>query len=102
MEVLQQIDPNLAIWLTIGCGLLCVVAIILAFLLQFIGLGLELIFHTMEFVGGIIAGGPMAWCGCLVFLGGCGFCGLMTWVIAVIIPQCGTPEALNLCRLLGY
>ena len=101
MDFLQQIDPNLIIWLTVGCGLLCVVGGVIFVVLQILGFGFEILFHVLEFFGQILAGGPIAWCGCFVFVFGCGACGLLTWALATALPNCGTAEALNICRLLG-
>jgi hypothetical protein len=57
MDFLQQIDPKYVIWLTVGCSLLCVVGVILSFVMQFLGFGLEIIFLALQFVGHIITGG---------------------------------------------
>lgn len=101
-QIFQQIDPALALWITVGCGLLCVVGFVLMSVLQFVGAGLEIVFSVFEFAGQIATGGPIAWCGCLVMMFGCAGCGGFIWIFYTVIPNCGTPQQLNLCRLLGY
>jgi len=101
MEFLQSIDPHTAILITVGCALLCLVAVVGFVLIQFVGFGFDIIFGVLGFLGDIIAGGPIAWCGCLVMIFGSGICGLITFAFASVLPNCGTPDAVNLCRFLG-
>lgn len=101
MDFLQQIGPNLVIWLVVGCGLLCVGGVVLFVVLQFLGFGFDILFTALSIVGNVLTGGPIAWCGCMVFICGFGVCAIVTWALVEVVPNCGTSEALNVCRFLG-
>ena len=100
-EILQAINPNIVVMVSVGLCLLCVVGVAFTFIMQFVGIGIGIISGVIHFFTGIITGGPLAWCGCLIFLFICSGCGFVTIVLSSIIPKCGTPDAINLCRLLG-
>ena len=102
MELLQGIDPGFAVLVVVGCGLLCVAGLAILFVFQLASGLFEIIGTLIGAIGGVLGGGPFAWCGCLVAIFGCGICGLITVSLASVIPQCNTPNAVNFCRLLGY
>lgn len=100
MEFLQ--NQNTLILLAACCIGIFVFGGIIGLILQVLGFGFGILFNLVEFVMNIITGGPIAWCGCLLMLLACAGCGIITVMIASVLPQCGTPQAVNLCRLFGY
>ena len=106
MEFIQSlvagIDGGSAVTLGIVCACLCGVLFVLGFILQFVGGALELVFSIFGVFFDVLSGGPVAWCGCLVLI--CGLCGCGFFAISTfsLLSTCGTPEQINLCRLLGY
>lgn len=101
MDINTLLDPNNVTIIFICVGL-CVVGLILLFILQFVGGIFAGIMSLFEVVFQVISGGPVAWCGCLVGLLVC--CGVFGVIVAFasIFQDCGTPNAVNFCRLLGY
>lgn len=97
----MQIDasslPTIALALC-GC---CLLGLILSFALQILGIVGSLLGVIFDLIGGLIGGGPVAWCGCLVAIGGLGACGLLTALVISALQACGTPQATNLCSLFG-
>lgn len=93
--MLPEISPLLIV---VVCGL-CLVGFVLLMVVQLIGGVFDIFFGLFEFVGGIIEGGPIAWCGCLVLIGGCGLCAGTIYVVTQLLSTCGTPDAVNFCRL---
>ena len=94
---LPNIDP---IILVIICGL-CGVGLIGVLVLQLLGGVFDIIGGVFGFVFDIIGGGPVAWCGCLVAVFGCAICGGFFLLLVNIFSTCGTPDAVNFCRLIG-
>lgn len=81
------------------CAGLCVFGMLLLFLVQIIGGAFEVIGGFLEIIFGILSGGPEAWCSCIIgttilFL----CCGTVITVVG-ILSTCGTPDAVNFCRL---
>lgn len=102
MEILQTIDlSRLGEFVPIVLCLLCVVGLLLGFLLQFLGIAFDVIGGILDVVFQVISGGPIAWCGCLLLIGGCGICGVFMYGVYGALQTCGTPEALNICRIFG-
>lgn len=94
-------DPQL---LPINSNLLilaCVAGLIFIFVLPALSSLLAVFGAVLEFVIDVIAGGPVAWCACLVVLillgGCCGAAGLFGYAFST----CGTPEAVQLCSWFG-
>jgi hypothetical protein len=91
----------------VACVLLCGMAVVLVLGLHFFGiifdiLGVVFGLFTggLELGMGLVAGGPIAWCGCIVLivvLLGC--CGLV-FTASGILNSCGTPDQVNFCRLI--
>lgn len=80
-------------------AVLCVGGLILAVVLPLLSGVFEVLGTLLEFVFNIVSGGPVAWCGCLLFLIlllAC--CGL---IVLVATSGCGTPGAAGLCAWLG-
>lgn len=102
MEIIQTIDFTNPFFVAIACSLLCVVGILGFVLLQILGFGLSILAGLLELIVGVFTGGPIAWCGCFLMVGVVGACCILTLGIALLAPSCGTPDAVNLCRLLGY
>ena len=102
MNILRQIDLGTVVSL-IGCALSCLTfAGILGTILHFLGTGLSIITAILNLGFGVISGGPVVWCGCLLVMMVCGGCAFMTLALSTILPNCGTVQAVNLCRLFGY
>lgn len=97
MEVLFE-NANLILI----CSLLCIGGFFLGIILQVLGGLLGFVFGIVDFLLNIITGGPAAWCGCIVILGGGFLCVVMSITMVNLLSTCGTPEAVNFCRLLGY
>jgi hypothetical protein len=98
---LQNIDTGTAVLLAVGCVLLCGVGFLLVFGLQIIGTLLGTLTGFIEVFIHILAGGPVAWCGCGLLVMACGLCAVVTLMIANAIPNCET-NPIMFCRLLGY
>lgn len=95
----MNIDP-LAIVVCLGS--LCVGGIAVGFVFQLLGGVVQIVGALVGVVLNVLSGGPIAWCGCgLLLLFGCGVVSLVGW-LASALPQCGTLQAVNLCRLFGY
>jgi hypothetical protein len=101
MEFIQQ-NQNTLILVAGCCVALLVFGGIIGFVLQIFGFGFSIIANFIEFFFNILSGGPVAWCGCLVGLFACAGCGVLTLMVGSALQQCGTAQAVNLCRLFGY
>lgn len=85
-----------------GACLLCVIVVILGFVFQVIGAFFDFIGTLVDFFFALAAGGPIPGCGCLVAaVLICGCIGSVAYIVS-ILPGCGTPDAVNFCRFLGY
>lgn len=102
MDILSGLNITDGVLITIICASLCIVGIIGLFAIQLLTGALQFLVGFVEIFFGILQGGPLAWCGCLVLLFGCGICSIITFSFVSVIPQCSTPQAVNLCRFLGY
>jgi len=101
MDILQNIDPSLLPYIGVGCALLCVVLIVIGFVLQAVSGCFEVDVGVMEIVVGILQGGPVAWCGCvLLVLGLLGCSGLV--FLYLNAPASSAEQATNFCRWFGF
>ncbi len=102
MNILRQIDIGTLISV-VGCALACLTfGGILGTILHVLGMGLGIITMIINTGLHIVTGGPVVWCGCLVLMMACGGCLLFTVILTTTLPQCGTANAVNLCRFFGY
>jgi hypothetical protein len=80
----------------------CVLGLLGSFFLNFLSITLNILSGLLGVVFEVLASGPIGWCGCLVVAGlACGVISLIGYIVT-ILPNCGTAQAVNLCRLLGY
>jgi hypothetical protein len=97
LEFIQN-NPQVAAFIGILCGGLCVVGMVLFFGMQMI----TGIFQAgVNLFATVIGGGPVSWCGCLVvliLLIGCA--GVSIWGVSVL-TNCGTTQRIILCDWLG-
>ncbi len=97
MPNIAGVDINTVLILVLGCGVLCVIGLVLVFGVQLLGSTVAAFFGLIELFTGVISGGPASWCGCLLLVAICG--GLAA--AAALIAVCGSnPNAMNFCLLL--
>lgn len=101
MEFLQTLDWGTLLPLILICGVILGILVIVLVVFQILGGVIGAIGGIFQFFMGILTGGPIAWCGCLVLIGGCGFCGLLSIALIRTIQSCDTNYT-NFCRILGY
>lgn len=102
MDFLQNFDATSALTVAIICGGLCLVGVVLFFGIQILAGTFELFAGFFELFTGILAGGPFAWCGCLMAILGCGLVIVIVMFIFTNLQNCSGPNAMNFCRLFGY
>lgn len=95
---LQNIDLGFAL---LVAGGLCMVGIVVLLVVQVFGTLFGAVFNFIELFGQILSGGPLAWCGCLLFVGACGVCAGTIGIAVSILSTCGTPNAVNFCAVFG-
>ena len=82
MEFVGSLSP--VWWVVIVC-LCCILGAVFLFLLNFVSEIFGIVANLFEFVfnivGGIVGGGPVIWCGCLVGLMIC--CGISVVALAL-------------------
>jgi len=97
-DFLQNIDLGGLTLVVVGCGLLLVIGFVLIF-------GMQIIVGTLggliQIFFSILAGGPVAWCGCGLFLIACSICAVIGIFIMNTMSSCNT-DPIMFCRLLGY
>ena len=94
MALLQNANLGSPLLLAVGCAVLCVVGLLLFFGLQILGTGLHTILGLFQLVGGILHGGPIAWCGCLAVIFVCA--GIVGG--ALLFAGCkANPTSMNFC-----
>lgn len=94
MGFLQNVDIGTLLLLGISCAVLCVVGLLLFFGLQILGTSLHTVVGLVELFGGIINGGPLAWCGCITVLFVCA--GIVGG--ALLFASCkADPTSMNFC-----
>lgn len=100
MEVLQQINPGTAVLIGVGLCALCLVLPVIFSGLHFAAVLIDGVGHLVSLIFGVISGGPLHWCGCLVAIGGCGLIAATVWLIATGLANCATYST-NFCALFG-
>ena len=91
MDFLQNAN---VLTLAVGCGVLCVVGLLLFFGLQILGTGLHTVVGIVQVLGGIVNGGPIAWCGCLAVIFVCA----AVAGGALLFASCkANPTSMNFC-----
>src|SRR5574341_1514122 len=94
MNLLQNVDLGTLLVLTVGAVMLCVVGVILFFGLQILGSTLGLFANFFHLFTGILGGGPISWCGCLLVVLVCAGCA----GIALLAVTCNSnPSSMNFC-----
>jgi hypothetical protein len=94
MDLLQNANLGSPILLAVGCAVLCVVGLLLFFGLQILGTTLHTFLGLFQVAGGILNGGPIAWCGCLAVIFICA--GLVGGTL--LFASCKTnPTSMNFC-----
>ena len=94
MNLLQNANLGSPILLAVGCAVLCVVGLLLFFGLQILGTTLHTVLGLFQVAGGVLNGGPIAWCGCLAVIFVCA--GLVGG--ALLFASCKTnPTSMNFC-----
>jgi hypothetical protein len=101
MEFLQNIDFATLLLLTLLCGLVLGVVVILFFGVQILANIFGLFGDFFGLFTGIIGGGPASWCGCIVLVFGCGLCSVFGFALFQLYQRCPT-DPVNFCRFLGY
>lgn len=96
MDFLQTLDPANTLFLAVGCAVLCGVGLVLLLGLQILGSALN-IFTALA---GLFSD-PLGGCGCVLGLLGCAGCAALSAIMAQSLATCGTPNAVNFCRLFG-
>lgn len=95
----MKIDPLL---LVVCVGGLCAVGGLILVVFNALGGVVQIIGGLAGLFLDVLGSGPVGWCGCFAVLGlGCGLVWLTGYVLSVV-QTCGTAQAINLCRLLGY
>ncbi len=97
MDILQSLDPAVYTWLALICGGLCILGVVVFFFGQAFGF----LFEFFGFFVELATSGPFGLCGCLVGLVACVGCALAAVLVNYGLQTCGTPDAINLCRLFG-
>ncbi len=101
MDFLQNIDGGTVLIIAVGLALLCGVGVVLLLFSQILGNVFELFSGLLGLFTGVAEGGPVSWCGCLVLFGACILCSVLGVVLWQTLGTCGTPNAVNFCRLFG-
>lgn len=98
MDFFGEVSPLL---LVCGCALLCVAGIGLLFVLQVLDVVLGVVGGVVDLFGAFFGGGFEGCCGCIVLLAVIAGCFGLTVIAVNLVQTCGTPDAVNLCRVLG-
>ncbi len=94
--ILGAIDPGIVLAI---CGLLCCGGIFIGIALPVLGIFGDVFGALFGVFFDIISGGPVAWCGCFFVIFGCFVCFGLVATLSSILSTCGTPDAVNFCRL---
>jgi len=92
-------DPIFLVICTAG---LCAAGIAGSLLLNLLGVVLQVIGGLVGLLFEVLGSGPIGWCGCLIVLALVVGVVLLVGYVLSVLPACGTAQAVNLCRLLGY
>ncbi len=103
MDILQQLHLSPA-----AAGIIIVALCALCLILPILTSGIHFITSIVSAFTGLIgsalhvvSGGPVAWCGCLVAIGACGFIAMVVWFLANAPSSCAAHPT-NFCSLLGF
>ncbi|MCB9454951.1 MAG: hypothetical protein H6671_03065 [Anaerolineaceae bacterium] len=96
MDILQNVDIGTLLLLGAGLAVLCVVGMILFFGLQLIGSAFGVLIGFIELFSGVVTGGPVAWCGCLVLIAACLLC---VGTVLLYSTCTANPTAMNFCAI---
>ena len=94
MNLLQNANLGTPVLLALGCGVLCVVGLLLFFGLQILGTTLHTVAGIFQLVTGVIHGGPVAWCGCLAVLF---VCAAVVGGVLLFASCKASPTSMNFC-----
>ncbi|MCY3778846.1 MAG: hypothetical protein OXG78_00930 [Chloroflexi bacterium] len=101
MDLLQNIDPAHLPYVAVGCALLCIVVFIIGFVLQAVSGIFEIVFGLFELVVDLLQGGPVAWCGCFVFLAAIvAFVGVI--LLFLNAPESCAEHPTRFCQWFGF
>lgn len=94
----QNVDLSTLALILVG---LCAVGVVAFVVVHIFGLFAGVFTGIFHVVTHLIAGGPVAWCGCLLGVIGLGACGLLAVTMVSIYSSCATTQAVNFCRFFG-
>ena len=101
MDLSQIIQPGSIVSLVVICVVIIIIGAVLGFVVNFFGSILGVIGSTFGLFTDFLAGGPIVWCGCVVGIVVLALCAIGIFAVGSLLSTCGTPEAINLCRLFG-
>jgi hypothetical protein len=101
VDISQLISGGGLTTIIILCVAIVVIVGVLAFVLNFVGTIFGAVGGVLGLFTDLITGGPAVWCGCLVLAVILLVCGSIGWLLVSTLNTCGTPQAVNLCGLLG-
>ncbi len=101
MDLSQILQPGSIVSLVVICVVIFIIGAILGFVVNFLGSILGVIGSTFGLFTDFLAGGPVVWCGCVVGIVILALCAISIVGVGTMLSSCGTPEAINLCRLFG-
>ncbi|MCY4064611.1 MAG: hypothetical protein OXG53_19780 [Chloroflexi bacterium] len=101
MNLLQNIDPSHLPFIAVGCALLCVAVFVIGFLLQAVSSIFDVIAGLIEVMVEILQGGPVAWCGCALLIGGLFACAGFTFLYLNAPENCAQNPT-NFCQWFGF
>jgi len=101
MNLLQNIDPSHLPFIAVGCALLCVAVFVIGFLLQAVSSIFDVIAGLIEVMVEILQGGPVAWCGCALLIGGLFACAGFTFLY-LNAPESCAQNPTNFCQWFGF
>lgn len=87
--------------IALGCIVLCIVGVILFIGMQIIGGVFGIFGGVVDVVFELATAGPVPGCGCVVVVVGCMLCVGVVLAISSVLSTCGTPDAVNFCRIFG-
>lgn len=102
LQALQSADMS-TVLIAAGLCLVCFLGFgLIGFVLSLLGFIGDLVGGVTNILFGLLGCGPLPGCGCVVVVIGLAGCGVMSMYVVRIVQSCGTPQAVNFCRLLGY
>jgi|1185.fasta_scaffold1377775_2 hypothetical protein len=100
-DFLQHINPATAVLVAVGLCALCLILPVIFTGINIVTSIIGIFTHLLGTLTHIVSGGPVAWFGCLVAIGACGFILMMAWLLASAPASCAAHPT-NFCSLLGY